>query len=46
MPAEDRYVSDQAPQDHAHLVLDGNGDGVEESDGPVFVLMGGSLLKK
>ena len=46
MPAEDRYIADQAPQDHAHLVFDGNGAVVEGSDEPVFVLTGGSLLKK
>lgn len=46
MPAEDCYIADQAPQDYAHLLLDGSGAMVDEADEPVFVLTGGSLLKK
>ena len=40
MPAEDRYVADQVPQDHAHLVLDGSGAVVKEFGDHLFVLMG------
>ena len=45
MPAEDRYVSDQAPQDHAHLVLDGNGGLVDESDETRFTVVGGTYFE-
>ena len=44
MPSEDRYIADQAPHDHAHLVLDGTGAVDDEAGEPVFVLTGGSLL--
>ena len=44
MPVEDHYIADQAPHDHAHLVLDGSGAVDDEVDEPVFVLTGGSLL--
>ncbi|WP_419847866.1 uridine kinase family protein [Candidatus Poriferisocius sp.] len=40
MPAEDRYIADQAPQDHAHLVLDGSGAVDDELGEPLFVLLG------
>lgn len=46
MPSEDRYIADQAPHDHAHLVVDGSGAVDDEADEPVFVLTGGSLLKR
>ena len=45
MPAEGRYIADQAPQDHAHLVLDGSGDVVEESDETQFTVVGGTYFK-
>lgn len=32
MPAEDRYVAEQAPQDHAHLVLAGSGAATGRDD--------------
>ena len=44
MPAEDRYVAEQSPQDHAHLVLDGSGSIGELTGEAVFVASGGSLL--
>ncbi|MYH71985.1 MAG: uridine kinase [Acidimicrobiia bacterium] len=43
MPAEDRYVAEQAPQDHAHLVLAGSGAETGRDDEVSFLVMGGSL---
>ena len=43
MPAEDRYVAEQAPQDHAHLVLAGSGAATGRDDEVSFLVMGGSL---
>ena len=43
MPAEDRYVAEQMPQDHAHLVLDGNGAAIGRDDEVSFSVMGGLL---
>ncbi|WP_420620933.1 uridine kinase family protein [Candidatus Poriferisocius sp.] len=43
MPAEDRYTTDQAPQDHAHLVLDGTGAMAEQGDEVSFAVTGGLL---
>ena len=45
MPVEDRYIADQAPQDHAHLVLDGSGDVFDESDETQFTVVGGTYFK-
>ena len=45
MPAEDRYITDQAPQDYAHLVFDGTGDVAEESDETQFTVVGGTFFK-
>ncbi len=45
MPAEDRYIADQAPQNHAHLVLDGSGDVFDESDETQFTVVGGTYFK-
>lgn len=46
MPAEDRYIADHGPLDHAHLVLDGSGAVDDEADEPIFIVTGGSLLKR
>ncbi len=43
MPAEDRYTTDQAPQDHAHLVLDGTGAMAEQGDEVSLAVTGGLL---
>lgn len=43
MPAEDRYIAEQAPQDHAHLVLDGSGAATRRDDEVSFSVMGGLL---
>ncbi len=43
MPAEDRYVADQAPQDHAHIVLDGTGAMAEQGDEASLTITGGLL---
>lgn len=43
MPAEDRYVTEQAPQDHAHLVLNGIGAATGRDDEVSFAVMGGLL---
>lgn len=45
MPAEDRYIAEQAPQNHAHLVLDGRGDAVDESDETRFSVVGGTYFE-
>ncbi len=44
MPAEDRYIAEQSPQDHAHLVLDGSGANVDQTGEAMFTVMGGSLF--
>ena len=44
MPAEDRYISDQAPQDHAHLVLDGSGASIDQAGEAMFAVVGGTLF--
>lgn len=41
MPAEDRYIEFQAPQDHAHLVLDGSGAATGRDDEASFSVVGG-----
>ena len=41
MPAEDRYVAEQSPQDHAHLVLDGSGAATGRDDEVSFSVVGG-----
>lgn len=43
MPAEDRYIADQAPQDQAHLVLDGSGAATCRDDEVSFSVVGGLL---
>lgn len=43
MPAEDRYVAEQMPQDHAHLVLDGSGAATGRVDEVSFSVVGGLL---
>lgn len=43
MPAEDRYIADQAPHDHAHLVLDGTGAMAEQGDEDSLTVTGGLL---
>ena len=45
MPAEDSYVADQAPEDHAHLALDGSWPSTRPSDDPLFIVLGGLLLE-
>ncbi|MXZ78521.1 MAG: uridine kinase [Acidimicrobiia bacterium] len=42
MPAEDRYVAEQAPQDHAHLVLDGSGASIDQAGEAMFAVVGGT----
>lgn len=44
MPPEDRYVAEQAPQDHAHLVLDGSGATIDQTGEVMFAVVGGMLL--
>ncbi len=44
MPAEDRYIAEQAPHDHAHLVLDGSGAIVDQMGEAMFTVKGGSLF--
>lgn len=44
MPAEGRYIADQAPQDHAHLVLDGTGAIVDQAREMMFAVVGGLLF--
>ena len=46
IPAEDLYVANQAPQDHAHLVLDGSGVLVDQGDEVLFTVTGGLLVEK
>ena len=43
MPAEDRYIAEQAPQDHAHLVLDGSGAANGRDDRVSFSVVRGLL---
>ena len=43
MPAEDRYIAEQAPLDHAHLALDGSGAAVGRDDEFSFLVLGGLL---
>ena len=43
MPAEDRYVAEQAPPDHAHLVLDGSGAVTRQGDEVSYMVAGGLL---
>ena len=45
IPAEDRYIADQAPQDHAHLVLDGTGAMADQGDEVSLTVAGGLLLE-
>ena len=44
MPAEDRYIADQAPQDHAHHVLDGSGATIDQTGEAMFAVVGGTLF--
>ena len=44
MPAEDRYIADQAPQDHAHLALDGSGASIDQAGEAMFAVVGGTLF--
>ena len=46
MPVEDRYIAEQAPQDHAHLVLDGSQASPSQAEQPLYVVKGGWLAKK
>ena len=43
MPAEGRYIADQAPQDYAHLVFDGSGAMAEQGDEISLTVTGGLL---
>lgn len=43
MPVEDRYVAEQAPPDHAHLVLDGSGAITRQGDEVSYLVAGGLL---
>ena len=43
MPAEDRYVAEQAPQEHAHLVLDGSDVAASRIEEISYSVMGGLL---
>lgn len=43
MPAEDRYIAEQAPQDYAHIVLDGTGALAEQGDEASLTVTGGLL---
>jgi len=43
MPAEDRYVTEQAPQNYAHLVLNGSGTAIDRDDEFLFSVVGGLL---
>ena len=44
MPAEDRYIAEQAPQNHAHLVLDRSGATTAQTGEAKFAVVGGSLF--
>lgn len=43
MPAEDRYIADQAPQDYAHLVFDGTRAMAEQEEEVSLRVTGGLL---
>lgn len=43
MPAEDRYIAEQSPQDHAHLVLDGSDIAASRIEEISYSVMGGLL---
>jgi hypothetical protein len=45
MPAEDHYISDQAPREHAHLAFDGSGAMADQADEVSFTVTGGLLSK-
>ena len=46
MPAEDRYIADQSPQDYAHLALDGSGAAIGRDDEVSFSVMVGLLSER
>ena len=46
MPAEDRYVAEQAPQAHAHLVLDSSGAATGKDNEVSFSVVGGLLSEE
>lgn len=41
MPAEDRFIAEQAPHDHAHLALDGSGAMTDQAEEISFAAVGG-----
>ncbi len=43
MPAEERYIAEQASHDHAHLVLDGSGAMTNQAEEISFAAIGAYL---
>ena len=46
MPAEDRYIAEQVPHDHAHLALDGSGALTGQANVISFTIAGGLLSEQ